>query len=306
MQFTFRRPVDDDGAIRGAWGAQGETVDIPGSLAGKVAVVTGSTQGLGEATARLFASRGASGLLITGRNEQRGHAVAASLDSATCKAVFVPADIAQVAECGKLIAAADACFGRLDVLVNVAALTERGSIWDTPPDRFDRIMATNVRAPFYLMQNAIKLMERGGVGGSIVNISSIVAHGSMPMLAAYATSKAALNVLTKNTAYAVMRRRIRVNALNLGWMDTPAEDAIQRSYHGAGEHWLSAAEARQPFGRLLKPIEVARAIAFLASEESGMMTGAIIDFDQSVSGSGPQPIPPPIEQWEAVTGVKFS
>jgi len=280
-------------------------VDTIRSLAGKVAVVTGSTQGLGEATVRLFSSRGAAGLIVTGRNAERGAAVAASVASDHCRAVFVAGDVANVADCQRVIAAADEAFGRLDVLVNVAALTQRGSIWDTAPDLFDRMMATNVRGPFFLMQNAIKLMEREGTAGSIVNISSISAYGSVPMLSAYATSKAALNVLTKNTAYAVMRSRIRVNALNLGWMDTPGEDAIQRQYHAAKDDWLTTAEAGQPFGRLLDPREVARAIAFLASEESGMMTGSLIDFDQSVAGSGPQPIPPPFDQWESVTGVKF-
>ncbi len=140
-------------------------------------------------------------------------------------------------------------------------------------------------------------MNRTAVAGSIVNISSVASYGSLPMLTAYASSKAALNVLTKNVAYSVMRHRIRVNALNLGWMDTPGEDAIQRRYHSGGDDWLAAAEVRLPFGRLLKPEEVARAIAFLACDESGMMTGAIVDFDQSVAGAGPQPVAPPMEEW---------
>jgi NAD(P)-dependent dehydrogenase (short-subunit alcohol dehydrogenase family) len=170
---------------------------------------------------------------------------------------------------------------------------------------FDRMMAMNCRAPFFLMQGAIKLMEREGTAGSIVNISSVSSYGSVPMLTVYAASKAALNILTKNVAYSVMRHRIRVNALNLGWMDTPGEDAIQRRYHSGGKDWLADAEARQPFGRLLKPGEVARAIAFLASDESGMMTGAIVDFDQSVAGGGAQPVPPPIKEWDAVAGISY-
>jgi NAD(P)-dependent dehydrogenase (short-subunit alcohol dehydrogenase family) len=121
-------------------------------------------------------------------------------------------------------------------------------------------------------------------------------YGSVPFLAPYAVSKGALATLTKNVAYAIMRHRIRVNTLNIGWMDTPGEDLIQRKYHSDGQDWLEAAEAAQPFGRLLKPTEVARAVAFLASEESGMMTGSIVDFDQSVMGGGPQPIPPAEEE----------
>ena len=254
----------------------------------------------------LFAKRGAAGLVITGRNADRGTAVAKDLSSERCRAVFVPASLDAVEDCRQVIAAADKTFGALHILVNVAALTERGSIWDTSPELFDRMMATNVRAPFFLMQDAVKLMERERVAGSIVNISSVSSYGSVPMLTAYAASKAALNVLTKNVAYSVMRHRIRVNAMNLGWMDTAGEDTIQRRYHSGGKDWLPQAEARQPFGRLLKPEEVARAIAFLASDESGMMTGAVVDFDQSVPGAGPQPIPPPMSEWQDVAGVSYS
>jgi NAD(P)-dependent dehydrogenase (short-subunit alcohol dehydrogenase family) len=167
------------------------------------------------------------------------------------------------------------------------------------------MMNINVRAPFFLMQSAIKLMQRACVAGSIVNISSVASYGSVPMLAPYAASKGALNILTKNVAYSVMRSRIRVNALALGWMDTAGEDVIQRKYHSNGQDWLESAEAAQPFGRLLKPDEVARAIAYLASDESGMMTGAIIDFDQSVISAGPQPIAPPVEEWEPVAGIRY-
>jgi len=275
------------------------------SLHGKVAVITGSTQGLGETTARLFKARSVRGLIITGRNRSRGEAVAASLTGDGCTAHFVQAELNDVDACRRIIAAAEEHFGELHILVNCAALTERGTIWDTSPDLFDRMFAINVRAPFFLMQEAIKLMERQGIAGSIVNISSVASYGSVPMLSPYAASKAALNVLTKNIAYSVMRRHIRVNTLALGWMDTPGEDEIQKRYHNAGPDWLEQAEARQPFGRLLKPEEVARAIAFLASDESGLMTGSIVDFDQSVAGAGSQPVPPPIETWDKVTGVRY-
>ena len=103
-----------------------------------------------------------------------------------------------------------------------------------------------------------------------------------------------------------MRSRIRVNAVNLGWMDTANEDVIQRKYHSSGEGWLREAEAGQPFGRLIKPVEAARTIAYLASEESGLMTGAALEFDQSVIGAGPQPVPPPVEDWAPVAGVSYS
>lgn len=278
----------------------------PSSLHGKIAVITGSTQGLGEDTAHLFKQRGITGLIITGRNAERGEAVAAALTGDGCTAHFVQADVGDLEQCRRIIAAADAHFGKLHILVNSAALTDRGTIWDTSPELFESIMNINVRAPFFLMQDAIKLMEREQIPGSIINISSVTSHGHEPFLAPYAASKAALNVLTKNVAYSVMRRRIRVNALALGWMDTPGEDVIQRRYHTDDPDWLAKAEAGMPFGRLLKTDEVARAIAYLASDESGMLTGTVIDFDQSVIGAGQQPIAPPMEEWPEVKGVRYS
>ncbi|MCB9421703.1 MAG: SDR family oxidoreductase [Ardenticatenaceae bacterium] len=262
------------------------------SLTGKYAIVTGSTQGLGGAVARLFVERGAAGIILCGRNAGRGRVVQNALNSDACQVHFVQADLANVEDCRRIVAVADEKFGRVDILVNAAGVSDRGTIWDTTPELWDWIMAINVRAPFLLIQESIKIMKREGIAGAIVNIGSLAAYGSIPVLMPYAASKGALATMTKNIAYAIMRHRIRINTLNIGWMDTPGEDVIQKKYHGAGDDWLEKAEAQQPFGRLLKPEEVARAVAFLASDESGMMTGSIVDFDQSVQGGGVQPIPP--------------
>ena len=274
------------------------------SMQGKYAIVTGSTQGLGEAAARLFAARGAAGIIVSGRNADRGNAVAADLRAGGCQAHFVQADLADVAACRGIVAAADERFGAVHALVNCAALTVRGNIWDTSPELFDQIIAINTRAPLLLMQDACKLMRREGNGGTIVNISSVASYGSEQFLLPYTASKSALNAMTKNVAYAVMRYGIRVNALAVGWMDSPAEDFIQRKFHSDGEDWLEKAEKEQPFGRLLKTDEVARAIAFLASDESGMMTGSVIDFDQSVRGAGPVSKPPPLDDPYWKVGAK--
>jgi NAD(P)-dependent dehydrogenase (short-subunit alcohol dehydrogenase family) len=276
-----------------------------GSLAGKYAVVTGGSQGLGAATARLFAARGAAGVVLSGRDEQRGQAMVAELEAAGCHARFVAGDLQELANCRRVIAVAEETFGTLHVLVNAAAVTDRGSIWDTSPELYDRIMQVNARAPFFLIQDAVKLMQRGNIAGSIVNISSVVTRCGPPFLMSYAISKCALDALTTNVAYAVMHSRIRVNAIHVGSMDTPAEDTIQRRYHGAGDDWLEVAEASKPFGRLLKPDEIARAVAFLASDESGMMTGSLVDFDQTVPGGGNAP-PPPVAEWPQIAGVSFT
>ncbi len=155
------------------------------------------------------------------------------------------------------------------------------------------MFAINVRAPFFLMQDTIAIMRRERIAGSIVNIGSMSAKAGQPFLSAYCTSKGALATLTENTAYAVLRNRIRVNGLNIGWMASDGEDRIQREFHHAPDDWLETAAARQPFGRLVDPNEVARAVAFLASEESGLMTGSVINFDQSIWGaydSSPHPV----------------
>jgi len=261
----------------------------------RIAVVTGGTQGIGEATARLLANRGVVGLVICGRQAERGRSIADELSQAGCPTKFVQADLTQVEAAGKIVAEAEAQFGRLDVLVNCAGVTDRGTLWDTTPELWDRVFAVNVRAPFFLMQAAAKLMRRCGARGAIVNVISMSSHGGQPFITAYCASKGALATLTRNVAFSLMNDRIRVNGLNIGWTDTPAEDRIQREFHHADDQWLQRAEQEQPFGRLIKPEEVARAIAFLASDESGLMTGSIVDFDQSVLGayeSSPHPTPP--------------
>jgi NAD(P)-dependent dehydrogenase (short-subunit alcohol dehydrogenase family) len=252
----------------------------------KVAIVTGSTQGLGEAIARRLVDEGLiGGLVICGRNAANGERLAREFGARGCRTEFVRADLARVEECRSVTDAARRVFDRIDFLVNSAATSERGTILDTTPELFDRIMAINVRAPFFLMQGAIQTMIDRGIAGSILNIISMSSHGGQPFLCPYSASKGALVTLTRNVACSVLEHRIRVNGLNLGWMDSPAEHAVQKRFHGAGDDWLQKAEKEQPFGRLIKPAEVAEVAAFLLSERSGLMTGSIIDFDQNVVGT---------------------
>ena len=252
---------------------------------GKIAVVTGGTQGLGAATAQLFAERGAAGLVICGRNADKGQEAAASLARDQCPTFFVKADLADIADCRNVVASARSHFGRIDVLVNAAAATDRGTIFDTTPELFDKIFNVNVRGPFFLIQEAAKLMRSAKVHGTIVNVLSQAVHGGQPFISAYCASKGALSTLTKNVAFALMPYRIRVNGLAIGWMNSEGEDRTMRLFHGAKDGWQTEAAKTLPFGRLIEVDEVARAIAYLASEESGLMTGSIVDFDQSVVGA---------------------
>ncbi len=259
---------------------------------GKVCVVTGATQGLGAAIARRLAAAGAAGLVITGRNGERGARVAQEIGTAHGIPVqFLQADFAEVADCRMVIAETDRLFGRIDVLVNAGASTARGTILDTSPETFDALFATNVRGPYFLMQEAIKVMIARGIEGAICNIGSISALAGQPFINAYCASKGALTTLTANTAFSVMGNRIRVNQLNVGWMASDHEREIQRA--GGDPDWEAKAVAALPFGRLVDPAEAARAVNFIVSDDAGLMTGAIVNFDQSVWGAVAAGMPVP-------------
>ena len=252
---------------------------------GKIAVITGGTQGLGAAIARAFADAGAVGLAIVGRGQAKGEAVAAQIRAETGVEVrMIAADLSAPEAGAQIIAAADRAFGRVDILVNAAGFTDRGTILNTDVALFDTMFAVNVRAPFFLIQNAAKVMLREGIEGRIVNIGSMSEVGGQPFLAPYSASKGALATLTRNAAFALMRNRIHVNQLDIGWMNSDHERALIAAETGDPE-FIDRAAAAKPFGRILDPAEVARAVLWMASADSGMMTGAVIPFDQSIHGA---------------------
>ena len=258
--------------------------DLSTQYKNKVVIVTGSTQGSGAEVAKLFAHRGAEAITICGRNEQQGLEIKSEIESIGSKCIFVKADLNEAEECQNIVKKTVSAFGKINSLINVAGFTERGTILSTTLDNYNRNFNINTRAPFLLMQDSIKIMIREKIQGTILNVLSMAMYSGMPFLTAYSGSKAALAIITKNVANGVAGHKIRVNALNIGWTDTPGEDTIQRKFHEGGDDWLKKAEAKVPFKRLTKPIDVARAAAYFCSEESGLVTGSIIDYDQTVNG----------------------
>lgn len=254
-------------------------------MKGKVAIITGSTQGLGEGIARKFILEGLEGLIICGRNTIKGRRLETEFTANGCRTIYVEADFAKHDEVLRVLEVAKTSFPEIHILVNSAGITDRATLLDTTEDFYDRMFNINFKAPFFLMQGVSRLMLDKNIHGSILNILSMSSYGGQPFLAAYCSSKSALLTLTKNSAFALMKNHIRVNGINLGWTDTPGEDRIQHEYHNAGDNWLKKIEEEQPFGRLIKPSDIGELAYFILSDKSGLMTGSIIDYDQSVIGA---------------------
>ncbi len=251
------------------------------------ALVTGGTQGLGLAIARQLIAEGCRSIVLASKDTGIGAKVASDLGRDGVNVRFIAVEMGDVLAVRAMVNEAHDSMGRITAFVNGAANTDRGSILDTTPEMWDAIMDVNAKGAFFALQRVAQLAVEGGHPASVVNILSVVVHCGLPFLAPYAASKAALMNITKNAAHALAANRIRVNGINVGWMDTPGEDVTQRKWHGAGDDWLQRAEARMPFGMLVKPDHVAGLASYLLGPASGVMTGSIIDFDQQIVGAYP-------------------
>jgi NAD(P)-dependent dehydrogenase (short-subunit alcohol dehydrogenase family) len=254
------------------------------ALADRVAVVTGSTSGIGRGIARHFAGLGAA-VVIHGTNAAHGETLVAEIRAAGGRAIFIGANLADADDCLAIVREAARELGRIDVLVNNAADTSRGNVESVPLALWDRILAVNLRAPFILMQAVIPHMRAQGAG-SILNIGSVNAYIGEPKLCPYAVSKGGLMTLTKNAAAYLNQYRIRVNQLNVGWTLTEGEHRV-KLLEGKGEHWVEDAVRTRPFGRLLDPQDIAYAAAYFASDESACITGTVMDLEQYPVGAPP-------------------
>ena len=241
----------------------------------KVVLITGSSSGIGLATARAAVAAGAKVIL---HGSSRGKLEAAARDLGAVP--FVEANLALPDAAERLADEATAVHGRLDVLVNNAAIFPRTELDASDGAAFDRIFAINTRSPMLLSRRVIREMRARGARGSIVNIGSVNAHSGQPDLLVYSMSKGALMTMTRNMADACATDGIRVNQLNVGWTLTETEIETQRA-QGRPDDWqASLPRVFAPAGRILLPEEVAQHVLFWGSDASAPVTGQVYDVEQ--------------------------
>ncbi|XP_071539867.1 3-oxoacyl-[acyl-carrier-protein] reductase FabG-like isoform X1 [Panulirus ornatus] len=246
-------------------------------FAGKIAIITGASSGIGAATAILFSRLGAS-LVLTGRNVENLHAVAEKCSSgnASNKPLTVQADLNDETDTKRIVEETIKKYGQLDILVNNAGILEMGSIETTSLEQYDRVMNTNVRAIYHLTMLATPYLIESK--GNIVNVSSVNGIRSFPGVLAYNISKAAVDQLTRCVALELAQKQVRVNSVNPGVVKTELQ---KRGGLGTEAYakFLEHSKETHALGRPGEPDEVASTIAFLASDEASFITGASIPVD---------------------------
>jgi NAD(P)-dependent dehydrogenase (short-subunit alcohol dehydrogenase family) len=243
-------------------------------LKDKVIIVTGSTTGIGEMTARRCLAEGAK-VVIHGRDEARGRQLVAELGPATTLHID---DMADPAAPARLVATAIKTFGRLDGLVNNAAYIVRSNLETTDATLFDRVMAVNARAPLLLIRAGVDYLRQSQ--GSIVNIGSINAYTGEARQLAYSMSKAALMTMSRNLANVLAPDHVRVTHFNVGWVITPNEYKLKMS-EGLPAGWSDQPDPEHvPSGRMTQPEEIAAHVVFWLSDESRPISGSVIDLEQ--------------------------
>ena len=240
------------------------------SLNGKVAVVTGASQGIGRDTALALAEAGAK-VAVTARSEEKLLALVADIAAAGGTAFAVKMDVAdaeQVKAGFKLVLEK---FGRLDILVNNAAITRDGLAMRMKAEDWEAVLRTNLTGAHLCIQQALPTMMKARAG-RIINISSVVAQSGNPGQANYVAAKAGLIGLTKAVAVEIASRNITVNAVAPGFIETPMTDALP-------DKVKEEVKTRIPLGRMGSARDVAAAIVFLASDEAGYITGHVLNVN---------------------------
>jgi meso-butanediol dehydrogenase/(S,S)-butanediol dehydrogenase/diacetyl reductase len=254
------------------------------SFKGKVVLVTGSTTGIGEACARVFAESDAA-VMVCGRNEPRGRKVVQAIRTAGGRAEFTAVDVRAAGACDRLVSDTIERLGGLDVLVNNAGILYSATALDTTDEQWLETMAVNVNALFYLSRAAIRHMKRKG-DGAIVNIASEWGLNGEPNHLAYCASKGAVVQITRCMALDHARDNIRVNSVCPGEIHTQMVDEILSRKGGDPRQNLQELAAGIPLRRLASPTEVAWCVHFLASERASYVTGANLPVDGGNDATG--------------------
>ncbi len=249
-------------------------------LKDKVAIVTGSTSGIGEATAVLFAREEAK-VVVTGRRQEEGERVVKQINDEGGEAIFVQADIRQEDQVKRLVETTVETYGTVDILFNNAGAMMSKDLHETTNDEWDLVMDVDLRGVFWCSKYVIPIMKERG-GGSIVMCSSANAIVAEPSLAAYCAAKGGVNGLTRAMALDYGPYNIRVNALCPGYIDTPLGDDYFNSQPDP-EAARRAAGALHALGRLGTTTEMANCALFLASNESSFVTGECLVADGGLS-----------------------
>ena len=246
-------------------------------LEGKVAVVTGSTRGIGEASVKLFAREGAR-VVVSGRSLKDGKRVVEDIRNQGGDAIYVQCDVSVSQQIRHLIDEAVARFGKLDILMNNAAVENVKTVLDTSEEEWDYIINTNLKSVFIGTKHAIPYMRKIG-GGVIINTSSTFASVGSPGYAAYHATKGGVASFTRAVAISYIKDNIRVNSLSPGTTDTPGlREGVKRTASDP-EAAMTGYLALQPMGRFGTSEEIAKGALFLASADSSFMTGAELLID---------------------------
>jgi len=248
---------------------------MSGLFAGKAALTTGASSGIGRATALRLAQEGAE-LALVGRDREALQSTAAAAAQQGARATVIVADLAAPGDCRRAVEEAVAAAGRLDVLVNAAGIIAGGSLATTTAQEWAEMMRINLDSAFLLMQAALPHLRESR--GNIVNVSSVTGLRAFPGVLAYCVSKAGMDQLTRCAALELAADGVRVNAVNPG--------VVRSNLHrrggmeeGAYKAFLEHSETTHPLGRVGEPADIAEAIVYLASSRAGWVTGVTLSLD---------------------------
>ncbi|GAB4461273.1 MAG: SDR family oxidoreductase [Anaerolineae bacterium] len=247
-------------------------------LKDRVALVTGGASGIGRAAAIRLAQEGAK-VAIADINGAMGAEALQRVKDQGGEAIFIKADVSKVAETERIVAETVARFGRLDILVNNAAVMLEKTAVDTSEAEWDRITDTNLKGTFFCAKYAIMQFRRQGTGGNIVNMASVNSFFAEGGIAAYCMTKGGIAQLTRALAMDHSGEGIRVNAICPGWIETP----MNANFFALGPHIREQAGRLHAIGRTGQPEEVADAVVFLASDEASFITGSMLTVDGGFS-----------------------